>query len=280
MNSTLDLSVAMSTIVQAFVSYKGPGGPAHVFKNASSWQAFTKSFCVGVQTLTGDAILIYRCWYIWSKSWLVIGVPALLWLATFVCQIGILVFLRRLGDGQVNSGDVLPWGLAFWTFTICTNILTTSLIVWRIWGVEKQSRKLRSRGDSSLQSQPESTLTRALRNIVESGMIYTAASILELAAFTSQSTLNYPASALAFYSVGITFNLIIIRGSAHRSLEASQIHFVSDTVHETPVHFSEPPGTNGHFGDDFRSTIDSTHDKPEAFVLAGLAQDSVATRSV
>ncbi|KAF7360062.1 Carboxylic ester hydrolase [Mycena venus] len=258
-NSTLDLAVVFNTIVEAFL-YTGPGGSEHVFKNGSGWETFVKSFCVGVQTLTGDAILIYRCWYIWSKSWRIVGLPMVLWLGTLGCEIGILSYLPRLGVGQINSGVIVPWGLAFWSLTISTNIITTSLIVWRIWGAQRKTKKYRSSPDF-LPNQPESTLTRAMRNIVESGMIYTAASILELAAFATQSTLNYPASALAFHSVGITFNLIIIRGAANRSEES---------LEETQVHFSETPGASRNR----RSAASRTHDKADVFVLSGLQKDS------
>jgi hypothetical protein len=103
-----------------------------------------QAFCVGVQTLTGDAILvvwisedservtqtisqIYRCWFIWSKSWRMIGLPILLWLGTLTCQIGLLVLLRSVVFGQTNSGNVLLWGLGFWALTISTNIFTTCM---------------------------------------------------------------------------------------------------------------------------------------------------------
>ncbi|KAJ6458929.1 hypothetical protein C8R47DRAFT_1203045 [Mycena vitilis] len=240
-NSTLDFAVAMEMVVRAFVLYKGPGGPERVFTDTSSWQPFTK---------------IYRCWFIWSKSWLIIGLPMLLWLGNFICQIAMLVLLPRLGDRPVNSGDVLPWGLAFWILTICTNVTATCLIVWRIWGVEKEGREVLFPPDASQRS---STLTNAMRNIIESGMIYTATSILELAAFATQSYLNYPASVLVFYSIGITFNLIIIRGSANSSLGGTQIHF----PRESAIHFTDSQSTRP-----FQSTISCPHEKPEVFLLS------------
>ncbi|KAJ7660393.1 hypothetical protein DFH06DRAFT_1089718 [Mycena polygramma] len=260
-NSTLDLGVGMNMVLRAFVSYKGPGGPEHVFMDTSSWQAFTKSFCVALQTLTGDALLIYRCWYIWSKSWPIIGLPVLLWLGSFSCQMALLILLHTLGDKPVNSGNLLPWGLAFWILTICTNILTTSLIVWRIWGVEKQGREFRSTLDGS---PPDSTLNKAMRHIIESGMIYTTASILEAVAYTTQSYLNYPASGLVFYSIGITFNLIIIRGSANHSDSATQIHFPRDSG---GIQFARTRSTGP-----LRSTAPADG-KPEVFLLSAHGKD-------
>jgi hypothetical protein len=41
-NSTLNLVVALITIYQAFVLYKGPGGPDHIFMHGSGWKTITK----------------------------------------------------------------------------------------------------------------------------------------------------------------------------------------------------------------------------------------------
>ncbi|KAJ6468621.1 hypothetical protein C8R47DRAFT_803220 [Mycena vitilis] len=226
-NQTLDLGVGMDMLVRAFVPHNGPEGAERVFRDTSSWQAFAKSFSVALQTLTGDALLIYRCWYIWSKSWRIIGLPVLLWLGSFSCQMAMLALLHTLGEEPVNSGRLLPWGLAFWILTICTNVIATSLIVWRIWGVEKQGREFRSAPDGS---STDSTLNNAMRRIIESGMIYTVASLLEAIAYATQSYLNYPGSSLVCYSIGINLNLIIIRGSANQSAEGTQIHFPHDSV--------------------------------------------------
>ncbi|KAJ7611731.1 hypothetical protein FB45DRAFT_315522 [Roridomyces roridus] len=207
--STLDLILGLTLTYQALVVYDGPGGAQHVYAHATSWQNFVKSCCVLLQTLAGDFILIYRCWVVNDHAWFV-GLPGTIWLADVACAIGVLVNQGQIQQGQVNSGHI-QWGLSFWSLTICTNIASTSLIVWRIWVVERQNRRYGLREDRQT-----SGLQRAMRNIVESGMIYTTCSILQLAAFANGSTWNYPASALAFQSVGISFNLIIIRGASLR----------------------------------------------------------------
>ncbi|KAJ7623860.1 hypothetical protein DFH06DRAFT_1059263 [Mycena polygramma] len=256
-NQTLDLGVGMDMLVRAFVSHNGPEGAERVFRDTSSWQAFAKSFSVALQTLTGDALLIYRCWYIWSKSWCIIGLPVLLWLGSFSCQMAMLVLLHTLGEEPVNSGDLLPWGLAFWILTICTNIIATVLIVWRIWGVEKQGRAFRSAPDGS---PPDSTLNQAMRRIIESGMIYTAASILEAVAYATQSYLNYPGSSLVCYSIGINLNLIIIRGSANQSDNGTQIHFTRDSI---GIQFARTQSIGA-----LQSTTSHVQGKPEVFILS------------
>ncbi|KAJ7689595.1 hypothetical protein B0H17DRAFT_1295195 [Mycena rosella] len=269
-NATLDLSINMNTLVEAFVVYTGPGGAEHVFGHPSNWQNITESYCVFSQSLLGDALLIYRCWYLWSKSWLVIALPMCAWLANLACTILILVLQSQLDEGQVNSGKMVTFGLVFFSLTICMNIFATSFIILRIWRVEKENKKFRLRGDSA-HSQPPSVLSRAMRNIVESGMIYTVASIIELAAFSSGSTLNYPASGFVsqeFHSIGITFNLIIIRGVRGAREDA--------TIASTAVRFRSAATINNvtSTGVGLGDKNDTTDNKTDVFVLSALQTNS------
>jgi len=214
-NATLDLVVATITVMQAFVLYTGPGGAEHIFTHGSGWQTIVKSFSVPFQSLVGDGILIYRCWFLWNKSWLVIALPLFIWLANIACAIRLLDLLAQASQGQIISSTIQPWGQAFWSMTICISVMATSLIVGRIWMVEKESKRFRASSIDPVtsQNQPRSALSNAMRNIIESGMIYTLVSVFTLVTYTMQSTLHYPASSLEIHSVGITFNLILIRSS-------------------------------------------------------------------
>ncbi|KAJ7611733.1 hypothetical protein FB45DRAFT_315611 [Roridomyces roridus] len=265
--ATLDLVLALQLTYEAFVLYDGPGGPLHVFGHASGFQNVAKSICVFVQTLAGDFILIYRCWFVNDKSWWIL-VPGVIWIADIACAIGILINQLQIHSGQVNSSHV-QWGLSFFSLTICTNIISTSMIVWRIWLVEKQNQKYALR-DSTRNRGSQSTLSSAMRNIVESGMIYTVASILELAAFSTGSTWNYPASALSFHSVGITFNLILIRGAALRTNR-------NPTVASTAIQLTTGNGTTPHSVGVPPSMLTATNvdmdDKPNDFMLSHLSKN-------
>ncbi|KAJ7864011.1 hypothetical protein B0H14DRAFT_3443817 [Mycena olivaceomarginata] len=194
LNSTVDLVVSTIMLMQAFVLYDGPGGATHIFTHGSGWQTMTKTLCVLSQTLLGDGILIYRCWYLWNKSWAVIALPLLIWFTDIACLIRSVSVLAHTTEGLVTSSAIHPWLQAFWSMTIAINIMATSLIVLRIWLTP-------------------SRLSHAIRNIVESGMIYTVASILTVVFYSVKGTLIYPASAVELHSVGIAFNLILIRGS-------------------------------------------------------------------
>ncbi|KAF7362711.1 Carboxylic ester hydrolase [Mycena venus] len=213
-NGTLNLVVATITVVQAFVVHTDPSGVELFFRHGSGWQTVVKSFNVPFQSLVGDGILIYRCWFLWNKSWTIIALPLLIWLANMACFIRLLYLITQASQGLIISSTIQPWGRAYWSMTICISITATSLIVGRIWMVERQNRKFRASGlDTVSTHQPRSTLSHAMRNIIESGMIYTVVSIFTLVTYTMQSTWHYPVSGLEMHSVGITFNLILIRRS-------------------------------------------------------------------
>ncbi|KAJ7611716.1 hypothetical protein FB45DRAFT_875275 [Roridomyces roridus] len=57
------------------------------------------------------------------------------------------------------------------------SFMSLALIVWRIWIVERENKRYALRED-----RPKSGLQSAMRNIFESGMIYTICSILQLSA--------------------------------------------------------------------------------------------------
>ncbi|KAJ7218211.1 hypothetical protein C8J57DRAFT_1732296 [Mycena rebaudengoi] len=262
-NATVNIVLTMVQVMYAFVGYTGPGGATRIFLRGSSWQTMAKTFSVGLQSLIGDGLLIYRCWFLWhAKSWMVAVFPAIIWLANCAIHIRVVQLLSQVTQGLVTGAAMQPWGQAFWILTICINITSTGLIVLRIWKVEKQQERFRAPRDNS-PDRPPTALGRAMRNIVESGMIYTVASILMFAAFTAQSTLNYPASALEIHSVGITFNLIIIRG-ANRPIQ--------DRTGVTPINFSQTPAMG------IRNTTAVVNDsKTDSFALSGMQKESQFT---
>ncbi|KAF7345260.1 Carboxylic ester hydrolase [Mycena sanguinolenta] len=243
-NGTLNFVVSTIEVIQAFVLYTGPGGAAEFFAHGSGWQTLTKSFTVPFQSLVGDGILIYRCWVIWNNSWIIIVIPLLIWLANIACAARLLDLLTKATLQLVISSPIQPWGQAFWSMTICISVMATSLIVVRIWRVERKRRKHQRSHINSIKivDQRSNALGHAMRNIIESGMIYTVVSIFTLVTYTMQSTLHYPVSSMELHSVGITFNLILIRGSrtarSHQDVSVFSAVQLQFTQAETQTHAS------------------------------------------
>ncbi|KAJ7211409.1 hypothetical protein GGX14DRAFT_363024 [Mycena pura] len=270
-NATVDISVATITLLDAFVFYTGPGGDAHIFSHGSGWQTMTKTFCVPFQSLLGDSVLIYRCYWLWNKSWAVIALPLLIWFTNVALAMRIMDVLSQMSTGAVLSTGIAPWFEAFWSVTISINIITTSLIVFRIWMLERQNKKFRAQFALTTSPTHSHPLSLAMRNIIESGMIYTFASILQLAFHSVQNNMLYIVSALEMHSVGITFNLIIIRG-AQISHQAQN----TEVTLSLPVQFAENQTT----GTTQSISRRAEGDESGVFVFTQIEKDSPGVTTV
>jgi hypothetical protein len=56
--ATLDIAFGLRHVLDAFIWYRGPGGAEEDFEDISNWVNVMKSVIYGLQTLTGDLILV------------------------------------------------------------------------------------------------------------------------------------------------------------------------------------------------------------------------------
>ncbi|KAJ7903797.1 hypothetical protein B0H14DRAFT_3421976 [Mycena olivaceomarginata] len=202
--ATLDVAVGLLHNIQAFVLYKGAGGAAEEFSNISDWVNITKTVDVLAQTTLGDGMLIFRCWKVYSKSWRVVAFSLLLYLGGTACAVMILRVVATLHSNTlITSSSLNPLILSFWVLTIVQNIITTGLLVFRIWRVDRNTARLRN----------------TMRIIIESGLMYTTIALLTFITQITNSNSTYGVSDVEVQVVGITFNLIIIRAQSSTTEE-------------------------------------------------------------
>ncbi|KIL56988.1 hypothetical protein M378DRAFT_16570 [Amanita muscaria Koide BX008] len=144
-----------------------------------------------------DAVLIYRCWVVYVKSWRMILPLLVLWLADIIFAI---LFLAE------HAGWTPQLWIGFYACNIIINIYATTAIIYRIIRVVEGTGKNPRRG----------ALFTTARILIESGLLYTSASILNLiAGFLGQDPkydlLSFIADIVNFSMAGIAFNLILIR---------------------------------------------------------------------
>ncbi|KAF8631690.1 hypothetical protein AX17_005038, partial [Amanita inopinata Kibby_2008] len=195
---------------------------------------------------------IYRCWAVSSKSWRVVCLPIILLMGDLAC---LVLGTYWQANGALFSGDPRAFGLiwiVFWSCTIALTIYTTSAIVYCIWNVSKSSYI------------PQASKRRfrfAVRIIVESGLMYTTTTIM---AFGAAIANNFNAvlitSAMSFQTIGIAFNLIIIRvmkervqgDDESRSSRVTTVHFRGVTNSSS---CTQSQGTPGQMSDDARPYV-------------------------
>ncbi|TEB30963.1 hypothetical protein FA13DRAFT_1630145 [Coprinellus micaceus] len=133
-------------------------------KSPLGWDAISNPILMGFQIWVGDALAIYRCYIIWGHNFWVIVVPVLLAAAAVGVNLTLYSWFPKPWTpyekliGVINAG----YPLAF-----AQNVLTTSLIAWKIWRQHCASQQ------SGLKAANNISLIQVIRIIVESAMVYT-----------------------------------------------------------------------------------------------------------
>ncbi|TFK33582.1 hypothetical protein BDQ12DRAFT_657757 [Crucibulum laeve] len=239
--ATLDVTTGFYHNLRAFVFYTGAGGATEAFSDLSFWVSVIKTANVLVTTNIGDGVLIYRCWIVHNKSWLVVAFSIILWFTSVACAIRILYSEITVHASALvlHEKSITPFMKTFWTLTIVINFVTTALLVSKIWRVDRQTRKYLYNSQMTTHTRYSSPLRYAIRVIMESGVLYTTFAFMTYVSYLAGSNWVYPITDMEVPVVGIAFNLIIIRAAA-RNAEASEpsrpqswnsIHFRHDAGH-------------------------------------------------
>jgi len=232
---TLHLAIDLSRILQGFlVERDAPGGTIGYFAKLFLWSQVFKTAIFAVQTVLADSFATYRCWVVWGRSW-AIFVPALFVVGTFITGVGIVHGCAVLKDGEdVFAGSLTGWITSFFTLTLTTNIVCTSLIAIRIWYTTRKVSRFSG----------QQTLMPVVIVVLESGAIYSISCLTLLTVYVLGSNAQYPALDGTFPIISIVFNLIIVRialGIAHGG--ASGVH---TTQNPTVMDATRSYMTNGH----------------------------------
>ncbi|KXN81202.1 hypothetical protein AN958_05783 [Leucoagaricus sp. SymC.cos] len=141
-----------------------------------------------------DFILIYRCWIVYGRRWLVIVPSVILYLTNLAIAGRVYAIMAEAGGvpgGTVpaNAGAFRSFNLAFLTTIATQNILTTGILIRGIWLVEgNQTRMIGG---------PPRYLRQVMRVFAESGSVYTTFVLMMLISSGAHSNALYPISDMA-----------------------------------------------------------------------------------
>ncbi|KAJ3721326.1 hypothetical protein DFJ43DRAFT_1094643 [Lentinula guzmanii] len=211
--STFDVALGLMHNIEAFIFYTGPAwGSAARFTGLTDWVNILKTCNVVFGKLISDGVLVYRCWVVYNKRWLVVAFPLLLWLG----YLGLAIFVVYVEASADNPhvlltgpglSDLTPSITSGWTLSLVNNIIATGLIVYRIWRVDKESSMYAMQSNSSRRL----NCKNVTRVIIESGFLYTTIALITFITFLTGSNSFYAASDAELQILSIAFNLIIIR---------------------------------------------------------------------
>ncbi|KAL9710431.1 hypothetical protein Ac2012v2_8384 [Leucoagaricus gongylophorus] len=204
---TFDTALGLLHNVRAFVD---SSEPAQEFQKVSSWINLTRSVNQVVSMIIGDFILVFRCWIVNGRQWPII-IPSL---ALYIAGLVIAAKLIEIHANPHQEVDqITAWWLSFLAITAVQNTLTSVVMIWRIWRVEKQTETFLNQIESVYQPY---RLRQVIQIIAESGAFYTTCVVVTFVVSAIKSNALFPTSDMTLIMTGITFNLILVRSSESR----------------------------------------------------------------
>ncbi|KAJ3891020.1 hypothetical protein GG344DRAFT_48182 [Lentinula edodes] len=218
--ATWHLAMNAYRMVEGYVDHSlAPGGAVAYIGNLRPWHHILKDTLYATQENLGSAAAIYRCWVLWSHDWKIIMFPSILLMVNigmyrlqFLSVISLIeVKPLSLVAGYMVCGlysTVSPtetvfdarlttWIKIFYSLAVVLNIITTSLMSYRIWRTHQQSSTYVS---SSSQLMP------IMRILVESAALQLFVETVLLALYSNDINAQY-----ILLESAITFNAITIR---------------------------------------------------------------------
>lgn len=181
--STIHVSLGFTRLIYAFIYYRDkPGGPEGYLTNISIPGNVAKVFLHTLNSAVGDSVVVWRCYLVWGRSWKIVTLSLILLCGFIVAGIGQTYHFARGQDLHSAFVRTLTiWNGLVFSFSLATNITATSLIALRVWHVFRMiSGVTRSLGTAQV-----------LVLVIESGMIYSAALIIEICCYFSGSNSFY-----------------------------------------------------------------------------------------
>lgn len=210
--ATVHLILDVVRAVEAFVDADGTA--LDYYSNLSNPLQAAKTAIYVILTLVGDGFAIYRCYVVWNRKWYIVPGPLLLLCGTGVGGFGATVAFSQAAPGaEVFLPAIVPWITSFISMTLCTNVVCTFLIAYRILNIQRAVRGLAQ----------VNTARSALMMILESAAVYSASVVSLMVTYTINSNAQYTVLDLTAPLIGITFTAIILRvslGISSRDLTA------------------------------------------------------------
>ncbi|KAH8078721.1 hypothetical protein BXZ70DRAFT_657789 [Cristinia sonorae] len=229
--ATAEFTVNVVRIVRGFIvdASTSPAELEGFFADVTQITFIVKGALYNLQTLILDGVVIYRVWVVWQKWWIMI-LPSLGWLALLASTVGLnrafITVSSSSSPDEVFATDLGKWVVATYTTTLITNLLSTSVLAYRIWSVNRRASVFVA----------YKRLTPILIVILESGAIYSVTVAAALIAFLVNSVGSFIILDLISPIISIVFNMIIVRigFSADRGFSVFPVESVTTSPTSIP----------------------------------------------
>ncbi|KAJ7272946.1 hypothetical protein C8J57DRAFT_1316076 [Mycena rebaudengoi] len=201
--ATAHLGMNCYRLIRGYVIFRlDPGGPVGYLGILSTWDHIFKDTLYATQSILGDAVGVYRCWILWSGDYRVAILPFMLLIVSTVSGYMVCGLYTTVDPAATVFDPRLTRQITiFYATAVAQNIITTGLMAFRLWQVEKQSARYRKGGGS---------LMPVLEIMVESAALYLFVEIILLSLYAANLNSQYILLEIVTPIVGITFNAIAI----------------------------------------------------------------------
>ncbi|KAG2347121.1 hypothetical protein BDR05DRAFT_1043978 [Suillus weaverae] len=202
--STAHIIVDIFRAEEGLVKYRDtfPGGPVGFFGDITQKSYATKHAIYLLQTLLADGVVIYRCFVVWQCVWVII-VPSLLWCGSVVTGVAANYYIARASSSAVIFAKPLgQWITAFVVLTITTNLLSSGLLAYRIWAIDRDNSTIRA---------TKSTMMPIIRVLMDAAILYSATLIVTLICFLCSNNGQMVLVDMAVPIMAIAFYMVLIR---------------------------------------------------------------------
>ncbi|KAF9459672.1 hypothetical protein BDZ94DRAFT_1267757 [Collybia nuda] len=200
--STAHWIIDVNRAITAFLD--APEGPLQYYQNVSNPLQVAKTAVYVTLTLTGDSFVIYRCYVVWNRTWWIVILPILLWMATGAVGFATTHAFYETKKGGIFLVNLVPLVTSFICMTLSTNVVCTALIAYRILRSQLEIRKFRDHHQSS-------HVYSAVIILLESAGIYSSSLVALVAVYLLHSNGQFIILDITAQLLGITFSMIILR---------------------------------------------------------------------
>jgi hypothetical protein len=227
--ATWHMAMNAYRMVEGYVDHSlTPGGPVAYIGNLRPWDHIMKDTLYATQEILGSAAAIYRCWVLWNRNWKIVLLPSALLIVFTVSGYMVCGLYSTVSPTEtVFDPRLNTWIKIFYSLAVVLNIITTSLMSYRIWYTHRQSAAYNT-GNSKLLS--------VVKILVESAALQLIIEIVLLALYSSGINAQYILLESVASVVGITFNAITIRIKFAMNGSIIGSHNISSNGNLNPTH--------------------------------------------
>ncbi|KAG1850909.1 hypothetical protein F4604DRAFT_1592709 [Suillus subluteus] len=200
--STTHLIIDIIRLEDGFVKHHDiPGGPVAFFQDISQPTFVTKNLIYALQTMIGDGVVIYRCYVVWQSVWVII-LPVTLWCGSSVAALIAPYYASRATGGNIYTNQTAQWITALFVLTLSTNLISSGLLVYRIWTIERRVSGNRA---------TSGTMMPVVHVLIDAAVIYSAALVTILICFVRANNAQFIMLDMIMPIISIAFCMVLIR---------------------------------------------------------------------